>query len=164
MTGTPRRHSQPRRAGTSRAPKRGRLSSAAVTGTEGRRNHRWTRMHADFFVDLQLLRDSRRPVCWQKFEGRNVRLDYKGKACGDKSSSRAPWQHRSTKKWRRSRRRIAPACVAYSVFCRHNSPVIYRIRGALPGPNGRALRVVTIWMSEEATGRTKFITLYPDKA
>jgi hypothetical protein len=33
----------------------------------------------------------------------------------------------------------------------------------LTGPNGRALRVVTIWMTEEATGQTKFITLYPDK-
>ena len=39
----------------------------------------------------------------------------------------------------------------------------YQIRGALTGPNGRALRIVTIWMSEEATGQTKFITLYPDK-
>ena len=39
----------------------------------------------------------------------------------------------------------------------------YQIRGTLTGPNGRALRIVTIWMSEEATGQTKFITLYPDK-
>lgn len=37
------------------------------------------------------------------------------------------------------------------------------LAGVLTGPNGRALRVVTIWMTEEATGQTKFITLYPDK-
>ena len=39
----------------------------------------------------------------------------------------------------------------------------YTIRGALHGPNGRILRVVTIWLTEETTGRTKFITLFPDK-
>ncbi|MEP6664246.1 MAG: DUF6883 domain-containing protein [Verrucomicrobiota bacterium] len=39
----------------------------------------------------------------------------------------------------------------------------YRIHGRLIGPNGRQLSVTTIWMTEEATGRTKFVTLYPDK-
>jgi hypothetical protein len=39
----------------------------------------------------------------------------------------------------------------------------YLIRGTLRGPNGRALRVVSIWMTEDATGETKFVTLYPDK-
>lgn len=39
----------------------------------------------------------------------------------------------------------------------------FALAGALTGPNGRALRVVTIWMTEQATGETKFITLYPDK-
>ena len=39
----------------------------------------------------------------------------------------------------------------------------YRIRGALTGPNGRALRVVTIWMEDEAAGKMKFLTLYPEK-
>ncbi|MBI2058394.1 MAG: hypothetical protein HYT87_01350 [Nitrospirae bacterium] len=38
----------------------------------------------------------------------------------------------------------------------------YRIRGSLAGPNGRVLRVVTIWMMEEATSQTKFVTLIPD--
>lgn len=37
----------------------------------------------------------------------------------------------------------------------------YRIRGDLTGPNGQTLRVVTIWLAEDATGTTKFITLYP---
>lgn len=40
----------------------------------------------------------------------------------------------------------------------------YRIRGTLAGPNGRVLRVVSIWMKEEATGTVKFVTLLPDKA
>jgi len=39
----------------------------------------------------------------------------------------------------------------------------YRIRGTLTGPNGRALRVLSIWMKEDATGQTKFVTLLPDK-
>ena len=40
----------------------------------------------------------------------------------------------------------------------------YRIRGTLTGPNGRSLRVVSIWMKEDATGDTKFVTLRPDKS
>jgi hypothetical protein len=39
----------------------------------------------------------------------------------------------------------------------------YVIRGGLTGPNGIALLVVTIWMTDLTTGITKFITLYPDK-
>ena len=39
----------------------------------------------------------------------------------------------------------------------------YRIAGTLTGPNGRPLRVVSIWMTETASGLTKFITLYPAK-
>ena len=39
----------------------------------------------------------------------------------------------------------------------------YRIRGTLTGPNGRVLRVVSIWMKEDATEETKFVTLFPDK-
>jgi hypothetical protein len=39
----------------------------------------------------------------------------------------------------------------------------YRIRGTLIGPNGQQLRVASVWMTEEATRRTKFVTLYPDK-
>ncbi len=40
----------------------------------------------------------------------------------------------------------------------------YQIRGTLTGPNGRGLRVLTIWMKEDATGQTKFVTLLPDKS
>lgn len=38
------------------------------------------------------------------------------------------------------------------------------IRGALQGPNGRVLKVISVWMLENATGLTKFITLYPDRS
>ncbi|HHT9137125.1 MAG TPA: DUF6883 domain-containing protein [Candidatus Wunengus sp. YC60] len=40
---------------------------------------------------------------------------------------------------------------------------MYEIRGTLAGPNGRTLAVCTMWMTETATGETKFITMYPDK-
>jgi hypothetical protein len=40
---------------------------------------------------------------------------------------------------------------------------MYEIRGRLVGPNHRELHVVTVWMTEFATGVTKFITMYPDK-
>lgn len=39
----------------------------------------------------------------------------------------------------------------------------YEIRDNLTGPNGKTVAVVTIWMTEIATGVTKFITMYPDK-
>ena len=39
----------------------------------------------------------------------------------------------------------------------------YIIRGKLKGPNGRVLRVISIWMIEEIGGAAKFVTLYPDK-
>jgi len=40
----------------------------------------------------------------------------------------------------------------------------YQIRGTLTGPNGRVLPVVSIWMKEDATGKAKFVTLFPDKS
>ena len=40
----------------------------------------------------------------------------------------------------------------------------YRIRATLAGPNGGRLGVVSIWMNEEATGVSKFDTLFPDKS
>ena len=40
----------------------------------------------------------------------------------------------------------------------------FRIRGVLTGPNGVKLRMVSIWAALEATGETRFITLYPDKS
>ena len=39
----------------------------------------------------------------------------------------------------------------------------FSLAGVLTGPNGQPLRVVSIWMTEAATGQTKFITLYPDR-
>ncbi|OGL46208.1 MAG: hypothetical protein A2161_03745 [Candidatus Schekmanbacteria bacterium RBG_13_48_7] len=40
---------------------------------------------------------------------------------------------------------------------------MYEIKGKLTGPNGRNLTVCTIWMTENETKKTKFITMYPDK-
>jgi len=37
----------------------------------------------------------------------------------------------------------------------------YEVRGALRGPNGRVLHVVTIWIKLGATGETRFVTLFP---
>ncbi len=39
----------------------------------------------------------------------------------------------------------------------------YEIRGKITGPNGKILSIRTIWMTETATGITKFITLFPDR-
>ena len=39
----------------------------------------------------------------------------------------------------------------------------FRIRGVLSGPNGTALRIVSIWATIEANGETRFVTLYPDE-
>ena len=41
-----------------------------------------------------------------------------------------------------------------------NTVIRARIVGSLIGPNGRTLRVKSIWMIESATKKTKFITLY----
>ena len=39
----------------------------------------------------------------------------------------------------------------------------FEIRGLLRGPNGTALRIRAIWMTEHLSGSTKFVTLVPDK-
>jgi hypothetical protein len=39
----------------------------------------------------------------------------------------------------------------------------YRIRGALTGPNGKTLRVVSIWVTLKRTSETRFVTLYPEQ-
>jgi hypothetical protein len=40
---------------------------------------------------------------------------------------------------------------------------LYEIRGILIGPAGKKLKVVTIWMKEIESKKTKFITLFPNK-
>ena len=39
----------------------------------------------------------------------------------------------------------------------------YEVRGMLIGPNGHQLHVVTIWIKLEASGQTRFVTLFPDR-
>lgn len=40
---------------------------------------------------------------------------------------------------------------------------VYEITGKLNGPNGKSLHVRSIWMNENSTKLTKFITMYPFK-
>jgi hypothetical protein len=40
--------------------------------------------------------------------------------------------------------------------------VKFAIRGILLGPSGRPLRVIAYWATLEASGETRFLTLYPD--
>ncbi len=40
---------------------------------------------------------------------------------------------------------------------------LYKIQGSITGPNGISLEIVTIWMTEHKSEKTKFITLFPDK-
>lgn len=40
----------------------------------------------------------------------------------------------------------------------------YAIRGRLTGPNGKTIRVKTIWMTDNAMNQTKSVTLHPDKS
>jgi hypothetical protein len=37
------------------------------------------------------------------------------------------------------------------------------VRGELHGPNGKILRVETVWISLAETGEVRFVTLKPDR-
>jgi hypothetical protein len=37
----------------------------------------------------------------------------------------------------------------------------WEVQGALVGPNGQVLRVITVWITLEASGETRFVTLFP---
>src|SRR5262249_52822430 len=39
----------------------------------------------------------------------------------------------------------------------------WEVWGILIGPNGQVLRVVTVWITLEASGETRFVTLFPDR-
>jgi hypothetical protein len=40
---------------------------------------------------------------------------------------------------------------------------MYEVKGSLVGPNGKALRVITVWIRLTANRETRFVTLVPDK-
>ena len=40
---------------------------------------------------------------------------------------------------------------------------MYELKGCLTGPNGKVLYVSAFWITLEATGETRFVTLVPDK-
>jgi hypothetical protein len=46
---------------------------------------------------------------------------------------------------------------------RNEYGVFLRAEGALTGPNGRALGIVTIWLQSSVDGRVRFVTLKPSK-
>ena len=50
------------------------------------------------------------------------------------------------------------SCAGENKFGRY-----FEVRSLLRGPNGIGLRVRTIWITEHLSGRTKFVTLIPDK-
>ena len=39
----------------------------------------------------------------------------------------------------------------------------WEVQGTLVGPNGQVLCVVTVWITLEASGETRFVTLFPDR-
>ena len=39
----------------------------------------------------------------------------------------------------------------------------WEVQGSLTGPNGQVLYVVTVWMTLETSGETRFVTWFPDK-
>jgi len=41
--------------------------------------------------------------------------------------------------------------------------VKWEVEGTLVGPNGQVLRVVTVWITLEGSGETRFVTLFPDR-
>lgn len=40
----------------------------------------------------------------------------------------------------------------------------FKIKNQWSGPNGRLVKVITIWQQDEASDTVKFITLYPDQS
>ena len=59
------------------------------------------------------------------------------------------------------RRQILPLDAEYTGDSEYGKK--FRIRGSLRGPNGMSLAVVTVWMTDNEFGLTKFVTLFPDK-
>lgn len=55
------------------------------------------------------------------------------------------------------------ACVAVASETTEHGQ-FYEIFCPLTGPNGRTLKIRTIWMKEHLSGQTKFITLIPERS
>jgi len=41
--------------------------------------------------------------------------------------------------------------------------ITWEVQGTVAGPNGQGLRVVPIWMTLEASGETRLVTMFPDR-
>jgi hypothetical protein len=70
-----------------------------------------------------------------------------------------------TENWNRLERDIRSQLLTLeAVFIEENQfGIVYEISGKLKGPNSKRLNVGSIWMKENATDLTKFITMYPLK-
>jgi hypothetical protein len=67
--------------------------------------------------------------------------------------------------WRSLERDLRSQILSLDAVPTESTPYgqFFEIRGILRGPNGKSLAVSSVWMTENATGITKMITLYPDK-
>jgi len=56
-------------------------------------------------------------------------------------------------------------CIRQDVLKIEASPygTKYEVRGTLSGIKHHKLHVITIWIKLEATGETRFVTLFPDR-
>lgn len=71
----------------------------------------------------------------------------------------------NTGNWKRLERDIRKQLLSLeAVLVEENRfGIVYEITGKLKGPNNKRLNVRSIWMKENATELTKFITMYPFK-
>ena len=67
--------------------------------------------------------------------------------------------------WEVLERDLYQLAKTHEISATETSPygIKYEVRGLLQGPNGSTLHVVTIWITLEATGETRFVTLFPDR-
>jgi hypothetical protein len=73
-------------------------------------------------------------------------------ACGDGSTKMSTLQFENF-----VRTRVAGRRLISGLLCRSG------VREQLHGPHGRTLQVVTIWITLDATGATRLVTLDPDR-
>ena len=67
--------------------------------------------------------------------------------------------------WERLERDLYELAMFHDISASTISPygIKYDIRGTLTGPNSKILHVVTVWITLEAIGETRFVTLFPDR-
>ena len=65
--------------------------------------------------------------------------------------------------WERLRTDLHELVQRRPISAEESSPygIKREVRGSIKGPNGRTLDIVTIWITLDATGETRFVTLFP---